>query len=110
MSDQPAPRHCGNLTAHEPHRAMTTPDADICLGYPDPAADQIWQDNDRRTSDRYLMITAVDVTHATARLVTYDPHTGIAAELPGTRTSRIRLSRLRPTSTGYRYIRTQAPR
>lgn len=71
---------------------------------PAPTVGQIWQDNDPRSYGRYLKITAVDSTHATVRQVALTPQ--IAAVLPGTRATRIRLDRLRPTSTGYRYVRT----
>ncbi|MFH8813063.1 hypothetical protein ACH4GZ_38690 [Streptomyces hygroscopicus] len=71
---------------------------------PAPAVGQIWQDNDPRTPDRYLRIVDIDASRATARPITYNPVTRIAADLPGGRPTRIRLDRFRPTSTGYRYI------
>ncbi|AJP04754.1 hypothetical protein TU94_28225 [Streptomyces cyaneogriseus subsp. noncyanogenus] len=72
---------------------------------PTPAVRQIWQDNDPRSPNRYLKITAVDGTHATMRQVAITPQ-GATAVPSGARATRIRLDRLRPTSTGYRYIRT----
>ena len=71
---------------------------------PAPAVGQIWQDNDARSPDRYLRIVDIDASRATVRPITYDPATRIAADLPGVRSSRNRLDRFRPTTTGYRYI------
>lgn len=65
---------------------------------------QIWQDNDPRSPDRYLFVTATDATHAAVRQVAYNPITKISVPLPGVRGTRIRLDRFRPTSTGYRYV------
>jgi hypothetical protein len=72
---------------------------------PAPAVGQIWQDNDPRSYGRYLKITAVDDTHATVRQVALTPQ-GATVVRPGARTTRVRLDRFRPTSTGYRYVRT----
>lgn len=71
---------------------------------PTPAVGQVWQDNDPRAEGRYLRIVDIDASRATARPVTYDSTTGVVADLPGTRPSRIRLDRFRPTSNGYRYV------
>ncbi|MBX7464918.1 hypothetical protein K1Y80_02330 [Streptomyces sp. MAG02] len=70
---------------------------------PTPAARQIWQDNDSRAQGRRLRITAVDETHATCEVVA-----GRWASMPTVgRSTRIRLDRFRPTSTGYLYITTE---
>lgn len=70
---------------------------------PAPAVGQIWADNDPRVPDRFLEIVSVDDTHATMRQVARTPQ-GASAILPGVRSTRIRLDRFRPTSTGYQYI------
>lgn len=57
---------------------------------PAPAVGQVWADNDPRGYGRRLRIVEIDGTHA----VVHD----------GTRQSRIRLDRFRPTNTGYRYV------
>ena len=51
---------------------------------------QIWADNDKRANGRHVTIQSIDATHATVT--------------DGKRTSRIRLDRFRPTSTGYRLV------
>jgi hypothetical protein len=52
---------------------------------------QVWADNDPRGYGRQVTIQSLDATHATAT--------------DGKRTTRIRLDRFRPTSTGYRLVR-----
>ncbi|MEU3603759.1 hypothetical protein ABZ714_34390 [Streptomyces sp. NPDC006798] len=76
---------------------------------PAPAVGQIWQDNDPRNPGRYLRIVEINtaVSRAWCRPVAYNPATGAVADLPGTRATGIRLDRLKPTSTGYRYIQDQ---
>ncbi|MER7151234.1 hypothetical protein [Streptomyces lydicus] len=69
-----------------------------------PAVGQIWADNDPRCSDRYVLIVDLDATHATVRQIAYNPQGTVHAHLPGTRVTRIRRTRLRPTSNGYRYV------
>jgi hypothetical protein len=69
---------------------------------PTPAVGQIWQDNDPRAYGRRLRIVEIDGTHAICEL-TVPRGAGRLHAKPGRRT-RIRLDRLRPTSTGYRYI------
>ncbi|WP_439947216.1 hypothetical protein [Streptomyces sp. BBFR109] len=76
---------------------------------PTPATGQIWQDNDKRAEDRFLLIERLDQTHAHVRQVTRTAG-GEPVPLPGVRGTRIRLDRLRPTSTGYRYIEGGEPR
>ncbi|MFI0914192.1 hypothetical protein [Streptomyces abikoensis] len=71
---------------------------------PTPAPGQIWADNDPRCEGRYVRIVTIDDIHAAVRQVAYDPSTGIAVDVPGGRRTRIRLDRLRPTSSGYRYV------
>lgn len=71
---------------------------------PAPAIGQIWQDNDKRSYERYIRIVDLDASRATVRQVAYNPTDGTAVVLPGVRVTRIRLDRFRPTSTGYRYI------
>ncbi|WP_411140278.1 hypothetical protein [Streptomyces sp. x-80] len=71
---------------------------------PTPAPNQIWADNDPRAGERYLRIVDIDASRAAVRQVAWDAERQVATVLPGVRTTRIRLDRLRPTSTGYRYI------
>ncbi|MFD8200015.1 DUF6354 family protein [Streptomyces sp. NPDC059701] len=77
---------------------MTTADT------PTPAVGQLWQDNDPRSHGRTLRIVELDATHAVVELTVPRGASHLHAK-PGRRT-RIRLDRLRPTSTGYRYIGT----
>jgi hypothetical protein len=51
---------------------------------------QVWADNDKRGYGRQVTVQSIDETHATVT--------------DGKRTSRIRLNRFRPTSTGYRLV------
>ncbi len=54
---------------------------------------QVWADNDWRSSSReHLRVVAIEDTHA------------VVERLNGTRRTRIRLDRFKPTSTGYRLI------
>ncbi|KOU17048.1 MULTISPECIES: hypothetical protein [Streptomyces] len=69
---------------------------------PAPAINQIWQDNDKRGYGRRVRIVELNATHATVELVV-PRGAGHNGAKPGRRT-RIRLDRLRPTSTGYRYV------
>ncbi|MFE1270544.1 hypothetical protein [Streptomyces sp. NPDC058758] len=73
---------------------------------PAPKAGQVWRDNDSRlrfAEPRYLRIIEIDGTHAVMERVTLTPQ-GEATVAPGARPSRVRLDRLRPTSTGYIYV------
>lgn len=71
---------------------------------PTPAVDQVWRDNDPRQDSRQVRIVEVTDTHAVVTLV--QPRNPVSSAKPGRRT-RIRLDRFRPTSTGYRYVRTE---
>lgn len=68
---------------------------------------QIWEDNDRRAKGRLLRVTGVDDEHATVVLVRKRDadRNGCSAKLivQGS-PRRIRLSRFKPTSTGYRRV------
>lgn len=75
---------------------------------PAPATGQVWQDCDPRSPGRYLLITALDTTHATVRQVAYNPARRITADLPAARTTRIRLDRFHPRN--YRHVTTLEPR
>lgn len=57
---------------------------------------QLWADNDKRCSGRKLRIHEVTATHAVA--YAWNPN-----DTEG-KTTRIRLDRFKPTSTGYRLI------
>lgn len=70
---------------------------------PAPAVNQIWQDNDPRSSGRQVRIVELTDTHAL--VVLHQPRNPASSAKPGRRT-RIRLDRFRPISTGYRFIRT----
>ena len=97
-------KHCDRTDLHDRHTHGTTEAGGTCPGYPAPAVGQLWADNDRRAPERYLLIAELSSTHAAVRQAAYSPETGVAAVLPGARLTRIRLDRLRPTSTGYRYV------
>lgn len=71
-------------------------------GTPAPAVGQVWADNDKRSYGRLLRIVEIDATHATVALVSPRDR-GVSSAEAGRRT-RIRLDRLKPTSTGYRLI------
>ncbi|MEE4546487.1 DUF6354 family protein [Streptomyces sp. V4-01] len=62
--------------------------------------DQIWADNDPRSSGRKVRIVSVDATHAVAEVVA---HRAVSTGSVG-RQTRISLGRFRPTSTGYRLV------
>lgn len=64
---------------------------------------QVWADNDWRSTGRTVEVVAIDQTHATVKVLTNGR--GTYAK-PG-RTSRVRLDRFRPTSTGYRLVSSQ---
>lgn len=68
-----------------------------------PAVGQIWQDNDKRSGDRFIKIIAigdVDSTHVQCRRV--ERTSKGWADLP--RVTWVSVSRLRPTSNGYRFV------
>lgn len=67
---------------------------------------QIWADQDKRSDGRKIRIETVDDTHATVVPVTITPQGAVALQ-PG-RATRIRLDRLRPTTTGYQLVREAA--
>lgn len=69
---------------------------------PAPAVGQIWQDNDPRGYGRKVRIVEIDDTHAVVEPA-LPRGAGHLRAKPGRRT-RLRLDRLRPTSTGYRYV------
>lgn len=71
---------------------------------------QIWADNDKRSSGRYVRVDFLTAgrTHAYVEQVAYNEADRIAAEMPGARKTRIRLDRFRPTSSGYRLVQ-EAP-
>lgn len=67
-----------------------------------PKPDQIWVDNDPRSNGRQVKIIAVDETHAT--VVTIIDALGQHHEAATARRTRIKLTRFKPTSTGYRLV------
>ena len=80
-----------------------------------PAVGQVWADNDPRSAGRTFRIDLVKGAHAHVTILTntdftqYDidnGHPSWRRDMRG-RQSRILLTRLRPTSTGYRYLRTE---
>jgi len=64
-----------------------------------PEVGQIWADNDKRTTHRYLRVLSIDDGTALVKQVT------AAGESTVKTPTRIRLNRLRPTSSGYRLVR-----
>lgn len=63
---------------------------------------QIWADNDRRSRGRTLKVLRVEAEHALCEVLTDGPYPHRSAV---GRTTSIRLSRFKPNSTGYRYLR-----
>lgn len=57
---------------------------------PEPELGQVWMSNDKRDVQFERSIIAMDDTHVT---------------LDGPRPTRVRRDRMRPTSTGYRFVR-----
>jgi hypothetical protein len=85
--------------------AATKPDVRVRVG-------QIWQDNDKRSRGRKLLVVKIGKKYATVELVDARTWPNRSASLrdddprraqPGRRTY-IRLDRFRPTSTGYRLV------
>lgn len=75
---------------------------------------QVWADNDWRSEGRTLRVIRTDETHALCEVLTDSVShrayvaNGVSRSRVGT-TARIALKRFRPTSTGYREIRTTTP-
>ena len=67
-----------------------------------PAVGQVWQDNDPRVDERLVRIMAV--SDEVAWCVAWYPK---SRDVPPRRV-RIKLSRFRPTSTGYRFVRDES--
>ena len=67
---------------------------------------QVWRDLDERSgTERWLTITAVDVKSRRATCSTMVRVRGIeGAPLKPGRSTRVRLDRLRPSSTGYKLV------
>lgn len=70
---------------------------------PAPADDQIWADNDPRADKQLLLIERIDGNLAVARPIALSAQ-GAPILLNAAIRIRIRLDRLQPTSTDYRYI------
>ena len=72
------------------------------MTHPTPEPGQIWADNDKRSTGRYLDVLAVhNDGYTLAKEVTKAPDGWKPTTKPPTR---IRTDRFRPTSTGYRLI------
>jgi hypothetical protein len=71
---------------------------------------QIWQDNDKRMPERYLQVMRIDGRFAFCRKVV--PLLN-GSEYPWSakteRTSRLQITRLRPTAHGYRLVDSLEP-
>jgi hypothetical protein len=67
---------------------------------PDVRVGQVWADNDKRSAGRHVKVVAIEVTLKQAVVRPCTP----GGQLTGARVTRIRLARLRPTSTGYRLV------
>ncbi|NEA18965.1 hypothetical protein [Streptomyces halstedii] len=93
--------YCGNPSPHDAHRNLRSQEVGVCLGYPDPGTQQIWEDADKRLAAegrrRLLVVTTLDTTHAGCQACDGN------GQPTSTRVLRIRLDRLKPTSTGYHY-------
>jgi len=71
------------------------------MNAPDVRPGQIWADNDNRVEGRHLLVVEV------VREVDGDPVRNpyaVVRNVTGTRETRIRLDRFRPTNTGYRLM------
>jgi len=79
-----------------------------------PEAGQVWADNDRRAAGREIQIVSINGDYARCVVIAESPaenaHRRYVAPRPvgwsavGHRT-RIALSRFKPSSTGYRFVR-----
>jgi hypothetical protein len=68
---------------------------------PDVQVGQVWADNDKRSAGRHVKVMAIEVLHRQAVVRPCSP----TGQLTGSRVTRIRLTRFRPTSTGYRLVK-----
>ncbi|MBB2749213.1 UNVERIFIED_ORG: hypothetical protein FHR35_009126 [Microbispora rosea subsp. rosea] len=78
--------------------------------------DQVWADNDRRCAGRTLRVDSVDSVHAYCTVLTNPTETQRLLDrgtigVRDTRGNKVRilLSRMRPTSTGYRLVTEDSP-
>jgi hypothetical protein len=69
------------------------------------AAGQVWADNDARSAGRTLRVDKVIGEHAWCMVLTDMEQRATGAKTTVGKSTRIKLSRFRPTSTGYRYLR-----
>lgn len=82
---------------------------------PAPAVGQVWADNDPRSAGRTVRIDLVKGAYAHVTILTNTDSTQDDIDSASAlwrrdmrgKQSRILLNRLRPTSTGYRYLRTE---
>lgn len=67
---------------------------------------QIWQDNDPRINPRRRLLRITEVTDSAAHAITWyeTQQDGAWVRTSAERPTRVRLDRLKPTSTGYRLI------
>lgn len=65
----------------------------VCVG-------QVWEDCDKRSAGRRIIVIKVGDTHAIV-----EPYPPVAQGARPPRRTRIRLTRFRPTSNGYRFVR-----
>jgi hypothetical protein len=68
---------------------------------PNVQVGQVWADNDKRSQGRHVKVVAIEVTLKQAVVGRCNAEGGLI----DARVTRIRLSRFRPTSTGYRLVR-----
>lgn len=78
-------------------------------GLPDVRVGQIWADNDKRVDQRFLRVEQISVTGARALLRRVAAPGAMPLPWSMSRTSWVKVSRMVPTSTGYRLVR-DAPR
>ncbi len=69
---------------------------------PVPKIGQIWADNDPRSKGRTIRIVSVNERFVQAETLT--PAKGYISETSTGRITRIRVDRLRPSTTGYRLM------
>lgn len=64
---------------------------------------QVWADNDKRSKGRHVLVVAVGKPGPLTALVVPCTQDG---RQTGHRRTKIRLDRFKPTSTGYRFVKT----
>ncbi|MFJ7422702.1 hypothetical protein ACIQXD_29485 [Streptomyces uncialis] len=72
--------------------------------HPQPAADQIWEDAGPRSEGSFLRVVEATATRAVLERVAWDADDRTTVPLPGYRRTNVCLGRMRPTSSGHRFV------